>query len=59
MDLLLNVHGAGSFAAFNPLQRVWRDLETCSRHAVVNPEISAELYGRARLGVEEQITALI
>jgi alkylation response protein AidB-like acyl-CoA dehydrogenase len=53
------VHGAGSFAEFNPLQRVWRDLETCSRHAVVNPEISAELYGRALLGVEEQITALI
>ena len=59
VDLLLNVHGAGSFAEFNPLQRVWRDLETCSRHAVVNPEISSELYGRALLGVEEQITALI
>ena len=59
VDLLLNVHGAGSFAEFNPLQRVWRDLETCSRHAVVNPEISTELYGRALLGVEEQITALI
>ena len=59
VDLLLNVHGAGSFADANPLQRVWRDLETCSRHAVVNPEISIELYGRALLGVEEQITALI
>lgn len=59
VDLMLNVHGAGSFAEANPLQRVWRDLETCSRHAVVNPEISTELYGRALLGVEEQITALI
>lgn len=59
VDLLLNVHGAGSFADANPMQRVWRDLETCSRHAVVNPEISSELYGRALLGVEEQITALI
>ena len=59
VDLLLNVHGAGSFAEANPMQRVWRDLETCSRHAVVNPEISTELYGRALLGVEEQITALI
>lgn len=59
VDLLLNVNGAGSFAEANPLQRVWRDLETCSRHAVVNPEISAELYGRALLGVEEQVTALI
>ena len=59
VDLLLNVHGAGSFAEFNPMQRIWRDLETCSRHAVVNPEISKELYGRALIGVEEQITALI
>lgn len=59
VDLLLNVHGAGSFADANPLQRAWRDLETCSRHAVVNPEIASELYGRALLGVEEQITALV
>ncbi|WP_067432791.1 acyl-CoA dehydrogenase family protein [Nocardioides jensenii] len=59
VDLLLNVHGAGSFAEANPMQRVWRDLETGSRHAVVNPEIGFELYGRALLGVEEQITALI
>lgn len=59
VDLLLNVHGAGSFAEANPMQRVWRDLETGSRHAVVNPEIGFELYGRTLLGVEEQITALI
>ncbi|GAB3180235.1 alkylation response protein AidB-like acyl-CoA dehydrogenase [Micromonospora palomenae] len=59
VDLLLNVHGAGSFAEANPLQRVWRDLETGSRHGVVNPEIGFELYGRALLGVQEQITALI
>ena len=59
VDLLLNVHGAGSFAEANPLQRIWRDLEVCSRHAVVNAEISKELYGRALLGVEEQVTALI
>ncbi|MDL4818517.1 acyl-CoA dehydrogenase family protein [Actinomadura opuntiae] len=52
VDLLLNVHGAGSFAEANPLQRVWRDLETGGRHAVVNPEIGYELYGRAVLGVE-------
>src|SRR3546814_17312615 len=55
VDLLLNVHGAGSFAEGNPLQRVWRDLEPCGRHAVVSPEISSELHGRARPGVTEQI----
>ena len=59
MDLLLSTQGAGSFAEANPLQIKWRDLETGSRHAVVNPSISAEAYGRALLGVEPQITPLI
>jgi alkylation response protein AidB-like acyl-CoA dehydrogenase len=59
MDLLLTVQGAGSFAEANPLQQKWRDLETGSRHAVVNPSIAAELYGRALLGVKEQVTPLI
>lgn len=59
LDLLLSVQGAGSFAEASPLQRIWRDLETGSRHAVVNPAIASELYGRALLGVEEQVTPLI
>ncbi|MDQ1181820.1 acyl-CoA dehydrogenase family protein [Rhodococcus sp. SORGH_AS_0301] len=59
MDLLLTVQGAGSFAEVSPLQRMWRDLETGSRHAVVNPAIAAEAYGRAMLGVTEQVTPLI
>ncbi|MET9255624.1 acyl-CoA dehydrogenase family protein [Streptomyces sp. NPDC003717] len=59
LDLLLSVQGAGSFAEASPLQRVWRDQETGSRHAVINPGISTELYGRALLGVEEQVTPLI
>lgn len=59
MDLLLTVQGAGSFAEVSPLQRMWRDLETGSRHAVVNPAIAAEAYGRALLGVTEQVTPLI
>lgn len=59
MDLLLNVQGAGSFAEVSPLQQKWRDLETGSRHAVVNPSIAAEIYGRALLGVKEQVTPLI
>ncbi|MEU6841647.1 acyl-CoA dehydrogenase family protein [Streptomyces sp. NPDC046716] len=59
LDLLLSVQGAGSFAEANPLQRIWRDQETGSRHAVINPAIAGELYGRALLGVEEQVTPLI
>lgn len=59
MDLLLSVQGAGSFAEASPLQQKWRDLETGSRHAVVNPAIASEAYGRALLGVKEQVTPLI
>jgi 3-hydroxy-9,10-secoandrosta-1,3,5(10)-triene-9,17-dione monooxygenase len=59
VDLLLSVHGASSFAQVSPLQRIWRDLETGSRHAMINPAVSAELYGRALLGVEEQVTPLL
>ena len=59
IDLLVSIGGASSFSEKNPLQRIWRDQETGSRHAVVNPSIAAEIYGRELLGQEEQITALI
>ncbi|OIJ63454.1 acyl-CoA dehydrogenase family protein [Streptomyces mangrovisoli] len=59
VDLLLSVQGAGSFAEASPLQRIWRDQETGSRHAVINPAIAGELYGRALLGIAEQVTPLI
>ena len=59
MDILLSAHGASSFAEASPLQRMWRDLETCSRHAVVSPEISSEVYGKALLGIEGGVTALV
>ncbi|MFB6770697.1 acyl-CoA dehydrogenase family protein [Streptomyces sp. NPDC056337] len=59
MDVLLSIQGAGSFAEVSPLQRIWRDQETAGRHAVINPAIATELYGRALLGIEEQVTPLI
>ena len=59
IDLLVSIGGASSFGEKNPLQRIWRDQETGSRHAVVNPSIAAEIYGRELLGQDEQITALI
>ena len=59
MDILLSAHGASSFAEVSPMQRMWRDLETSSRHAVVSPEISAEVYGKALLGIEGGVTALV
>ena len=55
VDLLLNVGGASSFAEVNSLQRIWRDIETASRHASINTDLAREIYGKALLGIEEQV----
>ena len=59
IDVLMSSHGASAFADFNPLQRIWRDSETASRHAVAGPDIAAEIYGRALLGINEGVTPLV
>ncbi|WP_407495758.1 acyl-CoA dehydrogenase family protein [Pseudooceanicola sp. MF1-13] len=59
IDILLSAHGAGSFAQVSPLQRIWRDSNVAARHAVVGPQIAYESYGKALLGIEEQITPLL
>ncbi|HEY7626195.1 MAG TPA: acyl-CoA dehydrogenase family protein, partial [Ilumatobacteraceae bacterium] len=48
--VLCSAHGASSFAESSPIQRMWRDSEIASRHAVVAPEISSLIYGRALMG---------
>jgi 3-hydroxy-9,10-secoandrosta-1,3,5(10)-triene-9,17-dione monooxygenase len=55
---LCSAYGAASFVDSCPLQRIWRDSEVASRHALVNPEIGAEIYGRALLGITDSVTAL-
>ncbi len=59
IDILLSALGAGSFANVSPLQRIWRDSAVAARHAMVGPQISYESYGKAPLGIEEQVTPLI
>ena len=59
VDLLMSVQGAGAFAESSPLQRMWRDLNIATRHAIVNPLVAGEVYGRALLGVKEQVTPLV
>lgn len=59
IDRLVSAHGAGSFAEVSILQRIWRDQECASRHAVLSPAISAEVYGKALLGIEGGVTALV
>ena len=56
---LMSAHGASAFAESSPLQRIWRDSEVASRHAIVHTGIGTEVYGRALLGVTGGITPLI
>jgi alkylation response protein AidB-like acyl-CoA dehydrogenase len=58
-DILLSAHGAGSFAEANPLQRMWRDSAVAARHAIVLPAVGYEIYGKALLGRDDQITPLV
>ncbi len=57
--VLVSAHGASAFAEASPLQRIWRDSEVASRHAVINPAISYEVYGRSLLGITDGVTALV
>ena len=59
IGILLSAHGAGSFAEANPLQRIWRDSAVAARHAILQPAMIKEMYGKALLGVEEQISPLV
>ncbi|MFI1995353.1 acyl-CoA dehydrogenase family protein [Actinoplanes sp. NPDC020271] len=59
IDTLVSVHGAATFADVNPLQRIWRDANTAGRHAVAAPTVAAEVYGKALLGIDENITPLV
>ncbi|HVO53834.1 MAG TPA: oxidoreductase [Solirubrobacterales bacterium] len=61
IDLLVSAHGASSFADASPMQRIWRDSSVAARHAVADPLVNQEVYGKALLGfpIEENITPLI
>lgn len=59
INTLLDASGAGSFAEVNAMQRIWRDSNVASRHAVMLPQVSMESYGKALLGRRDHITAII
>ena len=59
INILVSAHGAGSFAETNPLQRIWRDSAVASRNALTLPMPNYEIYGKALLGRDDQITPFI
>ena len=58
-DALMSVGGASAFAQSSPLQRMWRDANVAARHAMLATGRNLEMYGRALLGVEGNITPFI
>jgi 3-hydroxy-9,10-secoandrosta-1,3,5(10)-triene-9,17-dione monooxygenase len=59
INLLLNVHGAASFAETSRMQQFWRDANTAARHAGLNATVGLEVFGKSLLGVSEGIAALV
>lgn len=57
--LLVGAHGSAAFAESSVLQRLLRDAETAASHALLNPEIAAEIYGRSLLGVAEPLSPFV
>jgi 3-hydroxy-9,10-secoandrosta-1,3,5(10)-triene-9,17-dione monooxygenase len=56
---LCSAHGASSFAESSPMQRISRDSEIASRHAVIVPETATIIYGRALMGFTDGISVLV
>ena len=59
VDALVSVAGASSFAESNPIQRMWRDANVATRHAMLATAPDLEMYSRALLGVEGNIAPVI
>ena len=41
------------------MQRLWRDIHVASHHAITSGHVNLEIYGKALLGVEPNISPLI
>jgi alkylation response protein AidB-like acyl-CoA dehydrogenase len=59
VEVLVAAHGTSSLADANRMQRLWRDVHTASHHAITEWQINLEVYGKALLGIEPNITHLI
>jgi 3-hydroxy-9,10-secoandrosta-1,3,5(10)-triene-9,17-dione monooxygenase len=59
IDALASIGGASGFADASPLQRMWRDASIATRHALVATDPGLEIYGRALVGAEGNITPFV
>ena len=59
LQLLVDVHGAGSFAEVSRMQQYWRDANVAARHAGLNAAVGYEIFGKALLGVPDRISPMV
>ena len=59
VDALVSAFGASALAESSPLEGHLRDVHAATRHAVADPVVCAEIFGRALLGVEPNISDLL
>ncbi|MBB5163139.1 acyl-CoA dehydrogenase family protein [Mycobacterium sp. AZCC_0083] len=59
INILINVHGAASFAESSRLQQFWRDANTAARHAGLNVAVGYEILGKDLLGIDEPISPMV
>ncbi len=59
VELLVQAHGTSSLADWNLMQRLWRDVHVASHHAITEWQVNLEIYGKAMLGIEPNISHLI
>jgi 3-hydroxy-9,10-secoandrosta-1,3,5(10)-triene-9,17-dione monooxygenase len=59
VNLLVSIAGGAAFKESNPVQRFWRDVNVAGRHSALITATGLEIYGRALMGVEGNITRVI
>jgi alkylation response protein AidB-like acyl-CoA dehydrogenase len=55
INILLNIHGSGGLVDASPLQRIWQDANVAARHVALLPGISYEVYGKALMGLPNDV----
>jgi hypothetical protein len=43
----------------NPVQRIWRDIETAVRHPMLSADLNREVYANALLERPEQVVVIV
>jgi alkylation response protein AidB-like acyl-CoA dehydrogenase len=55
INILLSLHGSSGLVDASPLQRIWQDASVAARHVLLLPAVSNEVYGKALLGLPNDV----